>query len=140
MERKEFRFSIPVSDQASIDWLAAQDHRGVSLRMLIRQHLAQHGPIDVLSSPIGDSIPVSPEVEKKKKKPTSTPVSAAVPKKQSRAKVDRKVNEEEVEQIAQEAEDDEQSFSLPPRSSAKSAPAANTALSSDALFGYADEG
>lgn len=46
------RLTVPAEDAVTMQWLAAQSSVSASLRVLIREAMMQHGPIDALSRPL----------------------------------------------------------------------------------------
>lgn len=46
---KRYRFSVPITDESSQAWMAAQQNANISIRMLIQAAQAQFGTTDVIS-------------------------------------------------------------------------------------------
>ena len=46
------RLTIPADDQVTLAWIEAQPSVSSAIRVLIREAMAAHGPIDVLSRPL----------------------------------------------------------------------------------------
>ena len=46
---KRYRFSVPITDESSQAWMAAQQNANISMRMLIQAAQAQFGTVDIIS-------------------------------------------------------------------------------------------
>lgn len=54
------RLTVPADDRVTLEWLEAQASVSASLRVLVREAMAAHGPIDALSRPLPGALPQAP--------------------------------------------------------------------------------
>lgn len=50
---KRYRFSVPKADVSVTEWINAQANLSFSLRQLIKEHIVQHGVVDVTCMAVG---------------------------------------------------------------------------------------
>ena len=80
---QRFRLSVPVADEAVLEWMNLQDNPSLSIRMLIRESIERLGYVDVINRPVSQlparERPVGPEEASIRTQPNAETAAAPAP-------------------------------------------------------------